>query len=187
MVTADRCALLILDMVNLFDFDGGRSLARAARSIVPALASLRARFDAAGAPVVYVNDNFTRWQGEFRDLIDRAMAKGGVAREIATRLHPEPQHYYILKPKHSAFLATALPVLLAKLGASRLAITGIAADSCVLATAQDANMREFRIWVPGDCVAAQTLRRKQNALAVLDAGLGAEVRASACVEGLFPD
>ena len=51
-------ALLVLDMVNRFDFEGGDRLAKAARAIVPRIETLRARFDAAGAPTSYVNDNF---------------------------------------------------------------------------------------------------------------------------------
>jgi nicotinamidase-related amidase len=179
-------ALLILDMINLFDFEGGQRLARDAARIVPAIATLRARFDRAGAPVVYVNDNFTRWQGEFRDLIDHCIAAGGVSAEIAARLRPAERHYYILKPKHSAFLATALPVLLAKLGVGRLVLAGLAADSCILATAQDANMREFEVWVPGDCVAAQTGARRTGSLALLRTSSVARTPASTRVAGLFP-
>ncbi|GAB3505283.1 cysteine hydrolase [Pseudoxanthomonas daejeonensis] len=186
MASAKDTALLILDMVNLFDFEGGGRLARDALSIVPALSALRARFDAAGAPVVYVNDNFTHWQGEFSDLIGRCIAAGGVPATIVGRLRPAPHHYYILKPKHSAFLATALPVLLAKLGVRRLVVTGLAADSCVLVTAQDANMREYRLWVPRDCVAAQTPARKEGALAIVRTALLGDVRSSARMDGLFP-
>ncbi|MBO9716161.1 MAG: cysteine hydrolase [Pseudoxanthomonas sp.] len=180
-------ALLVLDMVNLFDFEGGRRLARDAARITPAIAALRARFDRAGAPVVYVNDNFTRWQGEFHDLVERCIAAGGVPAAIAARLRPAQQHYYILKPKHSAFLATALPVLLAKLGVGRLVLTGLAADSCILATALDANMREYEVWVPGDCVAAQTAARRSGSLALLRTSANARTGASTRVAALFPD
>ncbi|WP_372018119.1 cysteine hydrolase family protein [Pseudoxanthomonas sp. 10H] len=179
-------ALLILDMINLFDFEGGRPLARQAAAAAPRIAALRARFDRAGAPVVYVNDNFTHWRGEFRDLVERCLAAGGVSADIATRLRPAEPHYYVLKPKHSAFLATPLPVLLAKLGVRRLVVTGLAADSCVLATAQDANMREYAVWVPADCVAAQSEARRKGSLALLASSMHARTRASARVRGLFP-
>ena len=179
-------ALLVLDMINLFDFVGGRPLARNALAIVPALSRLRARFDRAGAPVVYVNDNFTCWQGEFSDLVARCLDAGGIPAAIAGELRPRPRHYYILKPKHSAFLATALPVLLAKLGVRRVVVAGLAADSCVLATAQDANMREYAVWVPGDCVAAQSEARRDGALALLEESIGAHVAGSTRVPGLFP-
>jgi len=162
-IAADA-ALLIVDMVNPFDFDGADELRgpalRAARSIL----KLRDRFDRAGAPVVYVNDNFMHWQGEFRDLIASCLAEDAPGAAIARLLQPGPTHYYVLKPKHSGFHDTALEILLRKLGVRRLAITGIATDSCIVATAQDAHMREFALWIPSDCTAAETPARKRRAL-----------------------
>ncbi len=77
-------------------------------------------------------------------------------------------------------------MLLASLGVGRLVLTGLAADSCILTTAQDANMREYELWVPGDCVAAQTLARRTGSLALLRTSLQARTPASARTRGLFP-
>ncbi|MCP1582389.1 cysteine hydrolase family protein [Pseudoxanthomonas mexicana] len=180
-------ALLVLDMVNRFDFEGGDRLAKAARAIVPRIETLRARFDAAGAPTIYVNDNFSHWQGQFGDLVAACRDAGGASASIMQRLAPRPHDYHVLKPKHSGFLATPLAILLAKLGARRLVLTGLSADSCVLATAQGANMREYEIWVPQDAVAAITPARRRHALQVMAEGLGARVDAVRAVTGLFPD
>ena len=46
-------------------------------------------------------------------------------------------------------------MLLAHLGANTLILTGIAGNFCVLFTAQDAYMRDFRLFVPSDCVASE--------------------------------
>lgn len=179
-------ALIILDMINLFDFEGGDRLGAQAVAICPPIARLRRRFDAAGAPVIHVNDNFARWQGQFGDLVMACAAAGGHAATVVQRLSPRPHDYHVLKPKHSAFLATPLAILLAKLGVRRLVLTGIAADSCVLATAQDANMREYALWVPGDCVASITPARKRDALGILTRSLRTPVLATRSVPGLFP-
>ena len=61
-------ALLIIDMINLFDFDGGRRLAKEAARIAPRIARLKARFSRVGAPVIYVNDNFMDWRADFKEL-----------------------------------------------------------------------------------------------------------------------
>ena len=180
-------ALLVLDMVNRFDFEGGDRLAKAVRAIVPRIETLRERFDAAGAPTIYVNDNFPHWQGQFGDLVAACRDAGGASASIVQRLAPRPHDYHVLKPKHSGFLATPLAILLAKLGARRLVLTGLSADSCVLATAQGANMREYAVWVPQDAVAAITPARRRNALRVMAVGLGARVDAVRAVTGLFPD
>jgi nicotinamidase-related amidase len=181
-----RPALLLIDLVNRFDFEGGDALAKATLAASGRILALRERFDAAGLPVIYANDNFMHWQGEFRDLVAACRAMPGPAARIAERLAPGEGHYYVLKPKHSAFMASALPVLLAQLRVDALVLAGEAADSCVLATALDAKMREFRVWAPSDCTAANTPLRKQRALALLRASVQADTRASRAVRGTFP-
>ena len=75
---------------------------------------------------------------------------------IAELLRPEPDDYFVLKPKHSGFQFTTLDVLLAHLGAKTLVLTGVAGNFCVLFTANDAYMRDYRLVVPCDCIASQT-------------------------------
>lgn len=60
----------------------------------------------------------------------------------------------------------------------RVVLTGLAADACILITAQEANMREYQVSVPADCVAAQTAERRTRALAVIKTSFSADVRAS---------
>src|SRR5690606_31500076 len=56
--------------------------------------------------------------------------------------------------------------------------------SCVLATAQDANMAEYEVWVPSDCVASRQPQRKREALSLLSRSLNARTVASSRVRGL---
>src|SRR5690606_39132713 len=97
-------ALLIIDMINTFDFEGGASLVRAAEFAARRIASLRRRWHQAGAPVVYVNDNFMRWQADFRELVAVCAHDDMRGAAIARLLQPGPDDYFVLKPKHSAFL-----------------------------------------------------------------------------------
>lgn len=53
---------------------------------------------------------------------------------------------------------------------------GIATDSCVLATAQDAKMRGLPFRVPIDATAAVSPARKEAALAVIRLGMLADTR-----------
>ena len=69
-------------------------------------------------------------------------------------------------------------MLLAKLGARELVLTGVATDSCILATAVDAHMREFTLRVPRDCVAALTPAHTERALTLLRDACAADVRSS---------
>jgi nicotinamidase-related amidase len=65
---------------------------------------------------------------------------------------------------HSAFFQTPLEVLLRYLGATSLIVAGIATNSCVICTAHDAKMREFRLYVPADCSAARSTREHEQAI-----------------------
>ena len=146
-------ALLIVDMINCFDFHDGEQLRPKAEAAAAAMLALREEMRRAGMPVIYVNDNFGEWHSEKSRLIEHAMPGGGAASALA-RLRPRDEDYFVIKPQFSGFYATNLPVLLPKLGVSRLIIAGIATDICVLFTAADAHMRDYALWVPEDAVAA---------------------------------
>ena len=179
-------ALLIVDVMNHFDFQGGAALAKQAAGLAHRVRELRDRFDAECRPVIYCNDNWTEWHGDFADLIAACRGQGGMSALLAERLSPQPGHYYILKPRHSAFMATALSRLLDQLRVDRLVITGIAADSCVLATAMDAHMRDYPLWVPRDGTAARTRALKSAAIHLLRHTCGADTRPSAGHPRAFP-
>lgn len=155
MSAAGIPALLVVDMIGLFDFPGAERIGPSALRAARALRGLRERFHRRGWPVVYANDNFAHWQSDFRDLVAMAGTRPGTGQRIADLLEPGPDDHFVLKPKHSAFQYTALPVLLAKLGVDRLLLSGMALESCILATAIDANAREYKSAVVRDGVAGR--------------------------------
>jgi nicotinamidase-related amidase len=169
-------ALLIIDMINAFDFrDANRMLPRALEA-AKAIRRLKERARQAGVPTVYVNDNFGRWRSDFHQLLEHVLDSPG--REIATLLKPQREDYFVLKPKHSGFQFTTLDVLLEHLGASTLVLTGVAGNFCVLFTAHDAYMRDYRIVVPRDCVASLTEENDRYALEHMAQVTKADVRSS---------
>ncbi|RYD84108.1 MAG: cysteine hydrolase [Sphingomonadales bacterium] len=168
-----RAAVVIVDMINDFAFPGGKTLEPKARRVAKRLLKLRAEVERAGWPVVYVNDNFGEWHSERSRLVEAAVEAGS---EVARILRPSDDDYFIIKPKLSGFYATNLAVLLPKLGASRLMITGVATDMCVLFTAADAHMRDYRLWIPSDLVAGEDDKRSTAALKIMAKTMGAEIR-----------
>ncbi|MDR6672299.1 isochorismatase family cysteine hydrolase [Xanthomonas sp. 1678] len=162
-----RPALLIVDMVSRFDFPDGARLAKAALPVAERIAQLRTRFHRRDWPVVFANDNFADWQTDFEGLWTLCADPAQRGAQIAKLLAPQPQDYYVLKPKHSAFLDSALQILLSRLQATRLLVTGVATDACVLATAIDARMRDFQVQVPPSCCATFGAARQQRALRLL--------------------
>jgi nicotinamidase-related amidase len=133
-------------------------------SIAPGIAALQARCRRAGVPVIYANDNRGRWRSDFRSLVELSLGQGGASATITGTLKPQADDYFVLKPKHSAFLGTPLELLLQHLKARRLIPTGVASDQCVLATAMGAVMHDLAVVVPRDCVASQSKARNDAVL-----------------------
>ncbi|MGE8258867.1 MAG: cysteine hydrolase family protein [Stenotrophomonas sp.] len=177
-------ALLIVDMFSRFDFPDGERLAPLAVEAAHALQPIREAFDEKGWPVIYANDNFGNWKCGFRELADQCLRTPGAPEEIARTLLPKPGHYSILKPKHSAFLSTPLHILLQKLDAGPLVLTGMALDSCVLATAIDANSREYECLVMEQAVACLPERRRPSLDVMSQSGAARVVSTGSLFPGL---
>jgi nicotinamidase-related amidase len=175
-----RVALLVIDMINAFDFEGAEAMLPRALAAARSILSLKQRAHAAGVPVVYVNDNFGRWRSDFRDVLEHCLRSPG--REIAALLRPDKEDYFVLKPKHSGFQYTTLDVLLEHLGCETLVLTGVAGNFCVLFTAHDAYMRDFHLAVPRDCIASATEADDRYALAHMAQVTKADTRLSAEVD-----
>ena len=170
-------ALLIIDIVNDLDFPEANQLMRYAPAMARRIAKLKARTKKAGIPSIYVNDNFGRWRSDLQKLVEHS--RKGKARMIVDLLRPQHDDYFVLKPKHSGFFSSTLETLLRYLGAKKLILTGIAGNYCVLFTANDAYMRDYKLFVPSDCTVSNTKRENDQALALMRNYLKADTRPSA--------
>jgi nicotinamidase-related amidase len=101
---------------------------------------------------------------------------------IATLLQPDAEDYFVRKPQHSGFYSTTLELLLQALGVHTLMLTGIAGNICVLFTANDAYMRGYRLLIPADCIASQTVRENTSALHLMQTVLKADIRPSTALD-----
>ncbi len=144
-----------------------------------AIAALRERALERGIPVVYVNDNFGRWQSDFRALVRRCLEEGVRGEPVVRLLEPADDDYHVLKPMHSGFYQSSLDVLLEHLGVQTVILTGMAVDYCVLFTANDAYMRRYGVCVPRDCVAAEDPAVRDRVVALMERVLKADVTESA--------
>lgn len=157
-------ALLLIDVINDLEFEGGEKLLPHALEAARRIAVLKKRAVTAGMPVIYANDNFGRWRSDFREVVEHNLEDGVRGEEITRLLAPRREDYFVLKPKHSAFFATTLELLLDYLGTRRLILAGYSGDVCVLLTAADAHMRDIEIWAPADCVASPDPEENRRAL-----------------------
>jgi nicotinamidase-related amidase len=172
-----KFALLLVDVINDFDFPGADRLLKHARPMARILLRLKRRAQKAGVPVIYVNDNFGQWKSDFRRTVDYC-AREGRGGDIVNLLRPEENDYFVLKPKHSGFFSTTLETLLRYLETQSLILTGIAGNFCVLFTANDAYMRDFNLFVPSDCTVSNTKKENGSALGLMKKFLKADTRLS---------
>ena len=172
-----KFALLLIDVINDFDFPEADQLLKHARPMARILLRLKRRAQKAGVPVIYVNDNFGQWRSDFRRTVDYC-AREGRGGDIVNLLRPEENDYFVLKPKHSGFFSTTLETLLRYLDTQSLILTGIAGNFCVLFTANDAYMRDFNLFVPSDCTVSNTKKENDSALGLMKKFLKADTRSS---------
>ena len=170
--------LILIDLINDFEFDGADEMFTNTLAIAQPIANLKKHAKSAGIPVIYVNDNFGKWQSDFRKLVDHCLEDNVKGRPIAKLLRPDEQDYFVLKPKHSAFYATSLELLLRYLKAHTLILTGIAGNICVLFTANDGYMRDFDLVIPQDCIASESEADNHHAVAYMSKVLKADTRLS---------
>jgi nicotinamidase-related amidase len=168
-------ALVLIDVINHFEFPDGKTILRQALKIAPALARLKKKAREAGVPTIYVNDNFGQWRSDMSKLLRYCLRPEAAGRVFVEQLRPDDKDYFVLKPMHSAFYQTPLDLLLRELGASSVILSGLATNSCILCTAHDANMRHLNIIVPKDCCTARTAKEHKQALEHIGAMADAKV------------
>ncbi|HST51543.1 MAG TPA: isochorismatase family cysteine hydrolase [Pyrinomonadaceae bacterium] len=171
-------ALLLIDVINDLDFEGGEELLRHALPAAKKIAALKKRAKRARVPVIYVNDNFGKWQSDFKKILEHCIEEDTRGRPLAETLRPEDDDYFVLKPKHSGFYSTTLDILLDYLGVKTLVLTGLTGDICVLFTAHDAYMRDFNLVIPSDCVASNDARDNEYTLEKMRGLMDADTRPS---------
>ena len=171
-------ALLLIDTINDLEFDGGEELLRTAFPAARRIADLKQRARQAHTPIIYVNDNFGKWRSDFKRIVSHCLEDNVRGRAIAELLQPNDEDYFVLKPKHSGFFSTSLDLVLEYLGTRTVVLTGFAGNNCVLFTANDAYMRDYKLIIPADCIASENQVDNDNALKQMQKVLKADVRPS---------
>jgi nicotinamidase-related amidase len=145
-------ALLVIDVISEFDHEDGDVLLASFRKRLPRLQDALARARAAGVPVVYVNDQHGRWDGDAPGLVRRALA--GTGGDVAEVVAPRSGEAVILKPRYSAFDRTPVSLLLEQLGVERLLMVGGATEACIVQSGIDARELGYKVTIiAGACAA----------------------------------
>lgn len=169
-------ALLLIDVINDFEFPGGEQLLQLALPVGKQIQTLKGQAKRFGIPVIYVNDNFGKWQSDLNKIVSHCLNDGVLGEPFVKLLLPDEDDYFVLKPKHSGFYCTSLELVLEHVGSRRLILAGIAGNNCVLFTANDAYMRDFELFVPANCVVSETESDNEYALKQMEEVLKADIR-----------
>src|SRR4051812_40833335 len=173
-----KTVLILIDVINDLEFDGGEQLVEYALPMAERIAALKRRAKTAKMPCIYANDNFGQWRSDLSHLVQHCLEDNVRGERLVQLLKPDQDDYFVLKPKHSGFYLTTLELLLDYLGAKTLILTGLAGDICVLFTANDAYMRDYKLHIPADCVASNTVEFNERALQIMQRALKADMTPS---------
>jgi nicotinamidase-related amidase len=167
-----RRALIVIDMINTYGHEDGERLRESAKAAVPVIRDLIGRARDAGAPVIYVNDNFGHWRSDRQATIDDAVAE---ASDLVEPLVPDEEAMFVVKARHSIFFDTPFAYLLRQEEIDEIVLTGQATEQCILYSALDAHIRHIPVVVPRDAVAHIHEDLADAALRMMEVNMDAEV------------
>jgi nicotinamidase-related amidase len=146
-----RRALVVIDMINTYDHEDAEKLRESAEQVVPVLGEMVQRARAAGAPIIYVNDNFGQWRSDHRALVQDALE--GEHASLVEPIVPDEDAMFVVKARHSIFYETPFEYLMRQQEIDEIVLTGQAAEQCILYSALDAHIRHIPVLVPREAVA----------------------------------
>jgi nicotinamidase-related amidase len=173
-----RVVLLLIDVINDLSFPANEHLVRRSLGLAKSIAKLKKRCKKARIPVIYVNDNRGRWRSDISAVLRHCLRAQSPGCEMTRLLAPEADDYIVLKPKHSPFYASPLHTILDSIGAKCAIVAGVTTNACVLIAAGDLHLRDFKLFVPMDCVAAITEHEHQQSLDLMRNSFDADTTSS---------
>ena len=174
MYNKDKTAIVFIDLINDFKFNGGNKLLKHTKEILPNLVALKTYGKKNKLPVIYVNDHYGLWQADFNEIIKKCTNPD--SEEIIEAMRPNEDDYFFIKPKHSAFFQTPLHSLLTELNRNMLILAGIAGDICILFTAKDAYMYNMELCIPKNCIASEEKANNDYALYLMQSVMKADIK-----------
>ena len=173
MTAVGKRALIVVDMLNAYDFEGADSLAESAADAVPVIAGLVERARDEGIDVIYVNDNYGHWNSSRQELVE--IAKEGAHPELIEPIEPDDDVLFVVKARHSIFYQTPLEYLLGEQDIDHLVLTGQVTEQCILYSSLDAYVRHLDVTVVHDAIAHIDAELGQAALELMERNMGAEI------------
>jgi nicotinamidase-related amidase len=162
-------ALLIIDMLNDFVLKGAPLEVPETRKVVPNIKKEIEKESAEGNPVIYICDTHAPDDKEFSKFGWPPHAvKGTKGAEVVEELKPQKGDVVIEKTTYSGFYNR-------RLGIDSLRLTGCVTHICVMFTASDAVLRDYKVTVVEDSVAGLTKEDHNAAIRIMRNVLGVKI------------
>ncbi|NLO83297.1 MAG: cysteine hydrolase [Clostridiales bacterium] len=172
---ANKKALLVIDMLNDFiQPEGALYIGESAREVTRQIKNIIERERRDDTPVIYICDSHRADDAEFA-MFKPHCVKNTWGGEVVDALAPQPGDYIIYKRRYSAFFGTDLDATLREMDISELILVGVCTNICVLYTAADARMLNYKVTVIKDAVASFSSEAHEFALKEMENTLGARV------------
>jgi nicotinamidase-related amidase len=169
-------ALLIIDMLNDFVLEGAPLEVSDTRKVIPAIKMEIEKAREEGKPVIYICDAHEPDDKEFYKFGWPAHAvKDTKGAQVVDELRPQPDDIIIEKTTYSGFYNTKLDEALKNLGIESLRLTGCVTHICVMFTASDAVLRDYKVAVIQDGVAGLSKEDHDAALRIMKNVLGVNI------------
>lgn len=165
-------ALLIVDMLADFIYPkGALYLGPPAEELIKGVRSRLEEYRADGDLVIYLCDRHPGDDQEF-DMFPPHSLEGSKGSEIIAELAPRADERVIGKRRFSGFCGTDLDLTLREKGVTELELAGCVTNICILYTAADARMLNYRVSVSEKAVASFDEQAHSFALQEMEKTLG---------------
>lgn len=169
-------ALLVIDMLNDFVLEGAPLEVPETRNVLQVIRSEIAQARKRGNPVIYVCDAHDSDDREFTKFGWPAHAvEGSAGAQVVEEIKPQPGDAVIKKQTYSGFFNTRLDGVLKDLGVTGLRLTGCVTHICILFTASDAVLRDYKVTVVEDGVAGLSREDHDAAIRIMKNALGIHI------------
>ncbi|MEW6162862.1 MAG: isochorismatase family cysteine hydrolase [Nitrospirota bacterium] len=169
-------ALLIIDMLNDFVLKDAPLEVPETRKVIPNIKREIKKARAEGTPIIYICDTHAPDDKEFSKFGWPPHAvKGTRGAEVVDELKPQEGDIVVEKTTYSGFYNTNLDETLKRLEIDSLRLTGCVTHICVMFTASDAVLRDYKVTVVGDSVAGLSKEDHDAALRIMKNVLGVRI------------
>lgn len=144
-------ALLVIDMLNDFVNEDGALPVPIAKKLIEPINQQIKKFRERGEPIIFICDAHDEDDREFKAWPKHAV-EGTEGAEVVKELDKRPEDIVVKKKRYSAFYDTNLEEILKEKGVDTLVMTGVLTDICVMHTATDAAMRNYKVIVLENCI-----------------------------------